>query len=372
MENPKVAQHTPAKALFHLMAENMPGVVWSVDAELRFTSFFGAGLPLLGLETDEVVGTTLFEFFRTDDEDFPPIACHHRALQGESVAYEQTWLGRTYQVRVEPLIEKEAGIIGCMGIAHDITEHKQAEEALRDAHDELEQRVEERTAELAKANDQLQYEQRTLKQLLKSHDEERKLIAYEIHDGLAQQLAAAMMHFEVFEQQESQDAEVAAKSYGRGVRIVQECLKEARCLFAGVRPPILDELGVVAAIRNLVYECRTNGGPELHFRSEVGFDRLEPVLENALYRIVQDSLSNACRHSNGDKVFVELTQKDDSVRVEIRGRGIGFDPAKIEEDAFGLESIQKRARLLGGSAAIHSVPGDGTCVVAKLPLSIGE
>ncbi len=132
---------------------------------------------------------------------------------------------------------------------------------------------------------------------------------------------------------------------------------------------MLDELGVVAAIQNLLYERRCDEGPEVEFRSKVEFERLEPVLENALYRIVEEGFANACHHSEADKILVELTQDGRFVAVEIRDWGIGFESAKVEGDTFGLESIRECARLLRGSAALDSVPGRGPCVVARLRLS---
>ena len=114
--------------MLRLLADAIPAVIWSTDRRLRFTSSFGAGLAALNLRPDQVLGKTLFEYFRTEDPDFPPIAAHRRALRGESVSFEIQWAGRTYQSRVAPLPDGEDGVAGCTGIAHDITERKRAGE----------------------------------------------------------------------------------------------------------------------------------------------------------------------------------------------------------------------------------------------------
>ena len=143
---------------------------------------------------------------------------------------------------------------------------------------------------------------------------------------------------------------------------------EARRLIGGVRPPILDESGIVAAIAHLVDEQEYLGGPKIEFQSKVEFGRLDSVLENVIYRIVQEGLTNACKHSQSERVLVELAQHGDRVRIQIRDWGIGFAPAAISEGCFGLKGIRERARLLGGRAVMESAPGKGTGIVVELPL----
>jgi PAS domain S-box-containing protein len=116
-----------------LLVEQIPAVLWTTDTELRFTLSVGAGLASLGLVPNQVVGMTLFEYFRTDDPDTLPIQASRRALRGESVTYETTWNDRVFQSYVEPLRDGEGRIIGVLGFAQDITDRKRVEEALRDS-----------------------------------------------------------------------------------------------------------------------------------------------------------------------------------------------------------------------------------------------
>ena len=205
--------------------------------------------------------------------------------------------------------------------------------------------------------------------MLRSSDNERQLIAYEIHDGLAQQLAGAIMQFQAYGHLKDTQPKEAAKAYDAGLTMLQQGHFETRRLIAGVRPPILDEAGVAEAVSHLIYEVSREKGPKIDFHSRVDFDRLDPTLENSIYRITQEALMNACKHSQSERISVSLLQqREDRLRIEIRDWGVGFDPKAVPKSHFGLEGIQQRARLLGGKCSIRSTPGKGTRITVELPV----
>ncbi len=130
---------------------------------------------------------------------------------------------------------------------------------------------------------------------------------------------------------------------------------------------ILDESGVVRAIEYLVGE--SDGRTMIEFEHEVSFERLSPLVEGALFRICQEALNNATKHSGSQRVRIRLVQQGSWVRLVVSDQGIGFDPHQVTEKMFGLQGIRERARLLGGHATIDSAPGRGTRLTVEIPIS---
>lgn len=224
------------------------------------------------------------------------------------------------------------------------------------------------TTERKQAQEALERERQSLWRMLQASDHERQIISCEIHDGLAQYLAAANLQFQVFDYLRESNPEEAKKAYDAGVQLVSQSHFEARRLISDVRPPVIDEVGIETAISHLVHEQRRHGGTKIKFDSDVQFSRLPSILENSLYRIAQEALTNACKHSKSRKVNVILAQDNQDVRLEVRDWGIGFDPESVEKGHFGLEGIRQRVRLLGGRLKIESKPGCGTLVQVVVPL----
>jgi signal transduction histidine kinase len=218
------------------------------------------------------------------------------------------------------------------------------------------------------AEDAVKKEQDSLRQLLDVYERHRQLAAFEIHDGLAQPLAAALMNFESLKHACAQDSAASGERFAATLQLLRDSMAEARRLMTGLRPPILDDFGVIAAIDHLVEECRDDGNVEIEWSHETKFNRLAAPLETALYRIVQEGLSNALRHSNSRRVGIRLTQRDGLIHAEIEDWGQGFDPGRVPQDRFGLQGIRERAKVFGGRAVIDSAPGRGTRIAVVLPV----
>ena len=248
-----------------------------------------------------------------------------------------------------------------------------------DAQAGLERRVADRTAKLAETNRSLRHEIRERKQveetlrkehqylqyLLELQERDRQLISCELHDGLVQQLVGAIMQFEALS---SVERFAGREELDAGLRMLKECMREARWLIHGLRPPILDEYGVVAAIEELVSQSGDENQPAIEFSHRIAFDRQPPSLENAIFRIVQESLNNARRHSQSERIRIRLSQRVHGIRIEVVDWGVGFNPRKVAEGHFGLEGIKERARLFEGAVIIRSSPGKGTRIVVELPV----
>jgi signal transduction histidine kinase len=194
------------------------------------------------------------------------------------------------------------------------------------------------------------------------------LVAFEIHDGFVQQATAALMHLRAFRELHDRQTEQARKELDLAVASLEEGIAEARRLMTGLRPPVLEEAGVVAAIDDLAREADRREEARIDFSHAVRLDRLSPVLETAIFRIAQEGLNNACRHSRSEKVEISLVQDGDRVHLQVRDWGVGFDPEKVDPSRFGLRGIRERARLLGGQAVIETSPGQGTRVAVEFPV----
>ncbi len=179
------------------------------------------------------------------------------------------------------------------------------------------------------------------------------------------------MHLEVANESRDKLSDAVRAELTRGVKLLRSAVSEGRRLISGLRPPILDESGIVAAIEYLINENRESL-PDVEFIHDTSFSRLAPPLEDAVFRIVQEALNNVRRHSHCQRARVHMVQTVDHLRVEVRDWGVGFSPEQVAPDRFGLQGIMERVRLLGGQATIGSSPGEGTCVSVEIPLLLSR
>ncbi|MBN2295496.1 MAG: PAS domain S-box protein [Pirellulales bacterium] len=215
---------------------------------------------------------------------------------------------------------------------------------------------------------ELQREKQFLRELLDLQERERKLVAYEIHDGLAQKLAGALLRFQGIGPLAEENQQHIQDTIEIGTALLRQSVDETRSLISGLRPPILDESGVIAAIDYLVCEQRLQSSPEIVFKHELHCERLAPPLETALFRIVQEALHNACRHSRSDEIHVDIKEENEQIWLRVEDWGVGFDPKDVPHARYGLRGIRERVSLLGGQATVHSVPNQGTRISVRLPL----
>jgi len=210
--------------------------------------------------------------------------------------------------------------------------------------------------------------ERTLGKLLDLTDRDRELIAYEIHDGFVQDMVTTLMHLDVCRRHTKKGSDRALGELDLARESLRQGVKEARHLIDGVRMPDLTSAGLVGALRTLLARISGDSNIDIDLVPDLSFPRLPPECEVAVYRIVQESLSNVCRHSKSQKARVELKDREDHVKAVIRDWGVGFDPNEVGENHFGLMGMRHRASLFGGKVKIRSGPKYGTSITLSLPL----
>ena len=206
--------------------------------------------------------------------------------------------------------------------------------------------------------------------LVRHHERLLQLLAYDIHDGFVQDVVGAQLALEsVLETLTASSPECVQELVViRG--LLCKAINEGRRMISELRPIIIDEMGVIEAIYYLVNEEQAAERMNVHFTHDVQFQRLSPMLEGTIFRIVQECLNNARRHAGVTEAEVRLRQRGSTILLEIEDHGSGFDLDLVEDHHFGLEGIRERARLFGGRAQIRSQPGTGTLVAVELPTEL--
>jgi signal transduction histidine kinase len=234
-------------------------------------------------------------------------------------------------------------------------------------------------AAVAIHNIQMLKRQRTLLSgIINAQEEERRAVAYELHDGLTQYVMASYAHLEAFKRaQETGKTERAVRELEQGLKYLKEAVVESRRLVNGLRTLALDDLGLAGALDQLLQEEKARAGwKTADLLHNIAGRRFDKVLETAAFRVAQEALTNARKHARTEEVRLSLlaavhpVTNTPTLTLEVRDWGIGFCPEEklTEYGHLGLHGMSERVNLLGGAYEILSAPGEGTIVRAIFPV----
>ncbi|MDY3561756.1 PAS domain S-box protein [Gemmata sp. JC673] len=363
------AARTGAERLQLILASATDHAIFTLAPDLTVSDWSPGAEAVFGYTAAEIVGRPVDELFTPEDRAAGvPGAEVAVALRTGSVADERWHLRKgAERFFASGALTPLAGGRGFVKVLRDLSERKRMEDELRQSRDLLEEKVAARTQELAAALESRASEmlRRTefARRLGTAQEEERQRLARDLHDTVGQTLTGLALA-------------AAAGQLEQVRRLADELSRELHDVAVRLRPTALDDLGLAAAARELAAEWSARAKVPVDFQA-VGpaGDRLPREIETALYRVVQEALTNAARYAGARRVAVVVGRRGDEAVAVIEDDGYGFDPESVPRAAIpgrrgglGLIGMRERVDLLGGELEIDSAPGSGTTIIARIPL----
>lgn len=346
---------------FRDFIEGTDDLVVRLDAKGRFIYVNRASERILGLPPVECAHLSALDFVHPEDRVATREAFEQWATERtQGTTFENRQLSRDGGVTkilwtVNPRYEESGRMSAVTAIGRDITARERIEAAEREA-------IEAR-AELKAEQAERGLSREVLRRSITAQEEERRRIARGLHDETAQALTGILLGLGRIEAAgELADARAEAEQLGGEVTAA---LRELRRIAMSLRPTALDDLGLVPALEQLVEQSPAGASAAISFEHPELDRRLDSQVETAIYRVVQEALTNAARHAGASAISVELRRQDAALWTRVTDDGCGFE---TEERGLGLTGMRERAELVGGVLEITSEPGSGTSIELRVPV----
>ncbi len=330
--------------------------IFMLDPQGRVMSWNEGAERITGYGSNEILGKHFSCFYPSEDAKLGKPARQLELASRDGGVEDTSWRLRKdgsrfmANVVVTTLYDESGSLRGFAKVVRDVTERVRAEAALR--------LYAERLKSLSA-------------RLIDLQEIERRHIALELHDEIGQSLTALKINLEGL--QRSAPAFAKMPRIGESIEIVAQLIQEIRDMSLALRPSILDDFGLMPALRWYTRRQAERTGVVIDLMEAGTPTRAPPPIETACFRIAQEALTNIARHSKAKHVKLTVSHSGTKIELEVKDDGIGFDPVEARENlqhgrSHGLLGMQERARLLGGQIDIDAAPGKGTCIKAEFPL----
>ena len=373
---PSVAEWQKREEKFRLFLESVQDyAIYMLDPQGNVSTWNKGASRIKGYKAGEIIGKNFALFYPEED-----VRSGKPQMELEIAAREGRFEDEGWRIRkdgskfwanviITAVRDESNQLIGYGKVTRDITEKWEAQRALDRANQELRKQIVDRQwAERRVAESEKSLRLLSL-HLLRTQDEERKRIGRDLHDSLGQVLTAMKMSLQALSSKDSNHH----GQIERCVRLADDCIREVRTISYLLYPPMLDELGLKSAIPWYLDGFAIRSGIQTRFEVSQDFDRLPRDTELALFRVLQEALTNVHRHSGSQIAHISLVVKGDYAHLEIRDQGKGIAAEVLESTehtlptGVGLRGMDERMRQLGGRLEISSSP-EGTTITAIVPL----
>lgn len=355
------------------LINNTNDPIWSIDAEYRLLAVNASFQAFIQIATRQtaILGHNVLEYFPETGHNSRSLwkGYYDRVLQtGKQVIaeYQDIIDGRVIDTEMSfnPIISVSGEITGVVVFTRDVSERKRSERELRLREEHLNAALLEKSRLLEELERQ---KQRTLQAVVEGQEHERSRIAKDLHDGVGQMLSVVKIGVSAVQEQIHSIAPDEATQLHESIVLLDSAVQEVRSVSHQLMPVALKQLGLSAAIQDICSSVTASTAIMVDTELSALEVRMDAVQELTLYRIVQELLNNTLKYGNARRISIQALREESALLVMYEDDGKGFD-LHAEHEGIGLNNIISRATMLGGTAELHSTPGEGMAATIDIPL----